>query len=72
MLNLIQLKILKSIPLITGIYDFYINTLTENILMKDYSFFNVMNADEAFKEIESYVNYTCNVENTMVVLTEFA
>ena len=28
-----------------------------------------MNADEAFKELESYVNYTCNVENTMVVLT---
>ena len=31
-----------------------------------------MNADEAFKEIERQVNYTCNVENTMVVLTEFA
>ena len=38
--------------------------------MKDYSFFNVKNADEAFKEIESYVNYTCNVENTMLVLTD--
>lgn len=66
----LDVGILKSIPLITGIYDFYINTLTENILLKDYSFFNVMNADEAFKEIESYVNYTCNVENTMVVLTD--
>lgn len=66
----LDVGILKSIPLITGIYDFYINTLTENILLKDYSFFNVMNADEAFKEIERQVNYTCNVENTMVVLTD--
>ena len=29
-----------------------------------------MNTDEDFKEIESYVNYTCNVENTMLVLTD--
>lgn len=29
-----------------------------------------MNAEEAFKEIETYVNYICNAENTMIVLTD--
>ena len=68
--NFLDVGILKSIPLITGIYDFKTNRITINILLKKYGFFNVMNAEEAFKEIETYVNYTCNAENTMIVLTD--
>lgn len=66
----LDVGVLKSIPLITGIYDFKTNKITTNILLKRYAFFNVMKADEVFKEIETYVNYTCNAENAMIVLTD--
>lgn len=62
--------ILNSLNLATGVYDFKKNVLFKDILLKDYAFYNIKDAESAYKELETYINYTCSRDNNLVTLPD--